>query len=183
MRNSKIPLQTIASSLQVYKHMHAPKPDFGMDMFHPGFDPHDIVLLANNGEGNRGIPIRSDHYIMIFCLSGSRKRRINHHQFTIETNSVHLILPGQIHSFKDTTEDFNIYVLLFEKSILSRFRLAIPELDKLLTFEFSRNPNVRLNSEEVQEWIATFQEINREMVKHRTYYIIKKQPSPASYNF
>ena len=167
---NKIPFQTIHSSLQVYQHMHAPKPEFGMDMYAPDFDPQDIVLLSNNGDGNKGIPIRCDHYIMVFCLSGSGKRRINHHRFTIETSSVHLILPGQIHSFSDTTHDFKIYVLLFEKSILSRFRLAIPELDKLLTFEFTRNPNILLDSDEFQEWLDTFREINREVVQRNTYY-------------
>ena len=169
MQETRIPLQTIQSSLGVYKHMHAPRPAYGMDIFDPGFDPHDIVLLSNNGEGNKGIPIRCDHYIMVFCLQGTGVRRVNHHQFKIEPNSVHLILPGQIHSFWDTTPDFQIYVLLFDKSVLSRFRLALPELDRMLIFEFSRNPNIHLEAEESKEWLNAFNVINEEMVKQRPY--------------
>ncbi len=177
MPPSNIPLQTIQSSLQVYQHLHAPQPEYGMDIFDPNFDPNDIVLLSNNGAGNKGIPIRCDHYIMVFCLSGSGNRRINHHRFRIEPSSIHLILPGQIHSFGDTTQDFNIYVLLFEKAILSRFRLAIPELDQMLTFEFTRNPNISLHSREFTEWMDAFNVINREMVHRRPYH---KEAATAS---
>lgn len=168
---TRIPLQTIKSSLQVYEHMHAPQPAYGMDIFAPTFDPSDIVLLSNNGDGNKGIPIRCDHYIMVFCLQGSGMRRINHHEFAILPNTVHLILPGQIHSFWDTTPDFEIYVLLFEKEVLSRVRLALPELDKMLTFEFSRNPNISLNETEVHEWLTAFNVINQEMVEGKPYCI------------
>ncbi len=177
MSDTKVPLQTIASSLEVYKHMHAPKPEYGMDIFAEDFDPNGIVLISNNGDGNKGIPIRCDHYIMVFCLSGSGRRRINHHKFAIVPSSVHLILPGQIHSFGDTTDDFKIYVLLFEKDTLSKFRLAITELDKLLTFEFTQNPNIVLDAAECEDWLTTFNIINQEMVQRHTYY---KEAATAS---
>lgn len=138
-------------------------PDFGVDIFQPDFTPNGIVLLSNNGLGNKGIPIRCDHLVIVFCINGEGHRRINHHRFQITVGSAHIILPGQIHSFSNTTSDFEIYVLLIDPSFLARFNLPTAVLDSLLQVDTDCVPNIKLNSQEFIIWRTIFEQLNYEL--------------------
>jgi hypothetical protein len=48
-KEHNIPLQTIQQSLELYKNLHAPISNFGMDVFNPKFKPEGIALVANSG--------------------------------------------------------------------------------------------------------------------------------------
>ncbi|PWJ45017.1 AraC family transcriptional regulator [Sediminitomix flava] len=165
-----IPLQTIENSLALYKHLHAPAPSFGMDIFSEDFEAKDVVILGNNGEGNKGIPIRCDHFVMVLCVSGESHRRINHHRFQIRPQTAHFILPGQIHSFSNTTDDFEIYILLFERSFLAQSKLIAPILDNLLQLDVDCTPSFELTKSEFEDWIHTYQQIAIETKTRDKYY-------------
>jgi len=158
-----IPFQSIIQSLNLYKQVHAPLPSFGMDIFKKNFKPDGIALVANNGEGNKGIPIRCDHYIIVLCKNGHAHRRLNHHHFQINKYSAHFILPGQIHSFSNSSNDFEIFVLLFERSYLSKLNLPAPLLDNLLQTDPNCSPNIQLSKEEFTNWYLNLQQINTEL--------------------
>lgn len=172
IKNKKhiIPYRTIAESLELYKKIHAPAPEFGMDIFSPEFVPEKVVLLSNNGEGNKGIPIRCDHFILVLGIKGEGLRRINHHQFRITPSSAHLILPGQIHSFSNISTDFEIYILLFERSFLAQFNFAPLILDRLLNIDMECNPKMSLDALEFSTWVNIFQHINTEFTQRKGFY-------------
>lgn len=165
-----IPFVTIAESLQLYANMHAPLPTFGLDIYNSNVTDRDIVLLSNNGEGNRGIPLRCDHYIVVFCKNGEGFRRINHHRFPITKNSVHIILPGDIHSFSNTSSDFEILILLFNKVQFTK--LAIPNLalDQLLRINSDCTPNIKLTQQEFQNWFGKLVELDEELKNEENYF-------------
>lgn len=165
-----IPFQTITQSLELYKSLHAPAPTFGMDIYSMNFIPKGIVLLSNNGEGNKGIPIRCDHFIIVLCVDGQSHRRINYHRFQITKHSAHIILPGQIHSFSNTTSDFEIYILLFERSYLSQFNIPSPILDNLLNLDGDSNPNMKLDSQEFSAWLSIFKQLDHELHSKKRYH-------------
>lgn len=165
-----IPFRTIGQSLELYKNLHAPSPSFGMDLYRKDFVPGEIVLLSNNGDGNKGIPIRCDHYILVLCIKGEGFRRINHHRFQIVPHSAHMILPGQIHSFNNTTNDFEIFILLFEPAFLAQLKLAMPVLDYLLDFDPDCSPNMKLEEEEFNVWLSAYKQINEELLTGEKHY-------------
>lgn len=156
--------------MELYRSIHAPAPEFGMDIYSNQFHPEGIVLLSNNGEGNKGIPIRCDHYIIVLCINGSGYRRINHHRFQMIEKSVHIILPGQIHSFSNITNDFEIYILLFERSYLSHSNLQPQVLDNLLNLDADCHPNLKLSNSEFALWMTTFKQINEELRSKKKYH-------------
>ena len=139
-------------------------------MYSPDFVPEKIVLLSNNGEGNKGIPIRCDHFIIVLGIKGESHRRINHHRFQITPSSAHIILPGQIHSFTNTSSDFEIYILLFERSFIAQLNFAPLVLDNLLKIDMDCQPNMSLDETEFSSWISTFQQINAELSFKKRYH-------------
>ena len=141
-----------------------------MDLFSPDFVANKIVLLSNNGDGNKGIPIRCDHFIIVLCIRGESHRRINHQHFQITPNSCHVILPGQIHSFSNTSNDFEIYILLFEPSFLSQYNFAPLILENLLRIDSDCNPKINLDTQEFSTWLMTFQQINLELIQKKRYH-------------
>ncbi|BDD07008.1 AraC family transcriptional regulator (plasmid) [Aureibacter tunicatorum] len=143
--------------------MHAPSPAFGMDIFKPDFQHEGVVLLSNNGNGNKGIPIRCDHFIIVLCLEGEAFRRINHHRFPIKKGSLHIIKPGDIHSFSNTTSDFDIRLLLFERDYLLKSGMKAEVLDALLSFSEDCVPNIELENQDKLMWKSIFEDIDLEL--------------------
>ena len=155
--------------------MHAPAPKFGMDIFNSNFSHEGVVLLSNNGEGNKGIPIRCDHYIIILCLEGEAYRRINQHRFWIKRKSMHLMKPGDIHSFSNATSDFSIQILLIDRSYLQFLKLPEKVLAELTSINEQSVPNVRLSEIEFDRWIEIFAQLNSELktyLSHQTTIVI-----------
>lgn len=140
-----------------------------MDLFSDDFSSEGIVLLENNGSENRGIPIRSDHYVLIFCLKGQSFKRINHHRFQVTPFSVHIVQPGQIHSFSNTTNDYMIYVMLFNKEFLEKFSLPLPKLDELLTIDGDCTPKIQLDENTFKTWLFHLDQINTELIRTEKY--------------
>lgn len=165
-----IPFVTIAESIKLYANMHAPSPDFGIDVYTTDVTDENVVLLSNNGEGNKGIPIRCDHYIVVFCKNGEGLKRINHHRFPIIKNSVHIIFPGDIHSFSNTSSDFEIVILLFKKAQF--IKLAIPNLvlDQLLNINSECIPNIKLTLQEFLFWHKKLEELDKELKSQEGYF-------------
>ncbi|KXX72628.1 AraC family transcriptional regulator [Flammeovirga sp. SJP92] len=161
-----IPFQTITKSLQLYQSFHAPQPTFGTDIFNDAITDDDVVILSNNGEGNKGVPMRCDHFIVIMCLRGSAFRRVNHHNFSINANSIHIIKPGQIASLSNISSDFEIQVLLFHQDHIQKLGIQFEVLDKLLSYNESCIPYFELESDSLRIYTQLFQQIESE-VKHQ----------------
>ena len=95
----ELPLMSIEQTINAYKSLHASKPSFGMDVYAEDFNPHNLVILQNNGKGSTGVPVRCDHYILILTLKGGSIRHINQHNYRVPTYAIQLLVPEAIHSF------------------------------------------------------------------------------------
>ncbi|WP_052444562.1 helix-turn-helix transcriptional regulator [Flammeovirga sp. OC4] len=163
IENNIIPFQTITKSLQLYQSFHAPQPTFGVDIYNDTITDNDVVILSNNGQGNKGVPMRCDHYIVIKCLQGSAFRRINHHNFSIYPHSIHIIKPGQIASLTNISSDFEIQVLLFHQDHFQKLGLQYETIENLLTFNESCIPYFELDKENLEVYHQLFQQIENEV--------------------
>jgi len=108
-------LLTMTQALERYRQIHLETPAFGMSVLSDDFRPRDIVILQSNSQRKEGVPVRCDFYTMVFCLSGGSIRYVNQYEYTINAHSLHLLPPGTLHSFRDTFETTQYYVILFER--------------------------------------------------------------------
>ncbi|GIT97301.1 AraC family transcriptional regulator [Sulfurovum sp. TSL1] len=108
-------LLSMSQTLELYNQIHVKEPKFGMNVLSNDFRPHDIVILQSNSQKKEGVPVRCDFYTMVFCLTGGSIRYVNQFEYTINAHSLHLLPPESIHSFKDTFDKTEYYVILFEK--------------------------------------------------------------------
>jgi len=166
----EIPLLTIDESLDIYRKSNAPGSDFGMDISKTNFSHEGTVLLVSKGLENSGIPLRCDYYVLILCLGGQTQLRQNHHRFQIGAQTVQLIQPGEIHSFSDTSSDFQAYVLLFERANLSESGISSEMLDTLFYADPNVLPEIRFGKEELPTWLVLFNQLDFEIREKRTYY-------------
>lgn len=110
-----MPLLTMSQALKLYDQIHMETPKFGMDVRSRTFEPNQIVILQSNSQKKEGVPVRCDFYTLVFCLEGGSIRYVNQFEYRINARSLHLLPPGSIHSFQDTFDTTQYYVLLFEE--------------------------------------------------------------------
>lgn len=146
-------LLNIEQALSNYKHLHISKPKFGMDVLSEDFKAQNIVVLQNDGTKKSGTPVRFGFYAMILCLHGGSKRSVNQYEYIIKQHSLQLLPPSTIHSFEDTQERSEYYVILFEKSYIN--------MDKSMEFHDNNfepvdlSPNIFNKVKELYEEIDT----------------------------
>ena len=150
-------LLTIPQALERYKPIHLEAPIFGMNVMADDFRPGDIVILQSNSQRKEGVPVRCDFYTMVFCLAGGSIRYINQFEYIINAHSLHLLPPGSIHSFRDTFDTTQYYVILFEQTF--------PEETALLAFHDEHLESVDLEPSLFGKVKDLFEEIERELIR------------------
>jgi len=164
-----LPLLTIEQSINAYKHLLKPEPEFGMDFFADDFEAKELVLLEDNKAGSQGIPLRFNYYALLLRLKGETKRTINQFDYFIRPQSLQLINPGSIFSFEDTSEVAKTYVLLFDKTFI--------EEDSLLNFHYKHQEDVLLDMTQFAEVVTLYKQLNSELRAKKSDYkkIVRSQ--------
>lgn len=148
-------LLNIEQALSNYKHLHRAKPKFGMDVLSEDFKAQNIVVLQNDGAKKTGTPVRFNFYTMILCLHGGSIRSVNQHEYIIKQHFLQLLPPGTIHSFEDTHERSEYYVLLFEKSYI--------DMNELMAFHDANFDAVELSTNHFNKVKELYEEIDTEL--------------------
>ncbi len=163
---------TIKQILETYKHLHTSAPHFGMDIYSPSFVPKDIVLLHNSGGKSSGVPVRCDHYILILCLRGGSIRNVKQQEYKIDAHSLQLLPAGLIHSFIDSDDDSEFYVLLFEKEFLLQENIDTQKLEEML-YKFHENPSDALLDLPTFKTVVTlFEQLDSELKNEKSQYLL-----------
>ncbi|MDF1881982.1 AraC family transcriptional regulator [Sulfurimonas sp. MAG313] len=152
----ELPLISIEQSINTYKSLHEPMPSFGMDIYADDFDPHGLVILQNNGKGSTGVPIRCNHYVLVLTLKGGSIRHINQYEYRVGAHAIQLLVPGVIHSFEDTQDNSDFFVLLFDREFLTE------EFEELFTFHQDHPQYVDLEGLAFAKILSLFEQINLE---------------------
>jgi len=148
-------LLTIDQALNNYNHLHRSKPKFGMDVLSEDFKAQDIVIVQNDGTRKAGTPVRFGFYAMILCIYGGSKRSVNQHEYIVKQHSLQLLPPGTIHSFEDTHERSEYYVLLFEKSYI--------DMNEIMAFHDIHFDAVDLSTNHFNKVKELYEEIDAEL--------------------
>jgi len=151
-----LPQLSIQQTIDFHKSMHAKKPSFGMDIFEEDFCTDGFVILENNGKGNSNTYSRCGHFILILGLSGGAIRHVNQHTYITQEHTLHLLVPGVIHSFENTGSHPKFLLLFFDRDFLFK------ELDELIQFHSENSEFVDLSAVEFSKVLSLYEELNLE---------------------
>ncbi len=168
--SKELPLFTIQQTINTYKYLFQPDPDFGMDFYADDFEAKDIVLLDDTKAGSQGIPIHFSYYALFLRLEGETTRTINQFSYVIKPQSIQLVNPGSIYSFKDITVASRTYVLLFDKAFIEEDNLSLGILDSILDFHRMCQRDVILDVTLYAEVIHIYEQLSSELRAKRDDY-------------
>lgn len=100
----------------------------------------------------KSAPYRLDHYAFVLCLSGESRMTAGHYNFTIRPNSIHFVLPGMINAIEQTSEDFQVYMVLFNREFFADMYVKEGVLESMLDYNLDFPPISNLDP-------ATFERI------------------------
>ncbi|WP_415406671.1 helix-turn-helix domain-containing protein [Sulfurovum sp. CS9] len=170
-----LPLFTIEQTINTYKYLFEPNPMFGMDFFADDFEAKDIVLLDDTKAGSQGIPIHFNYYALFLRIHGETKRTINQFNYLIKPQSLQLVNPGSIYSFKDTTNASRTYVLLFNKAFIEEDSLTVEIQDALLDFHRKCQQDIVLDTTQFAHAVSIYEQLSSELrAKNDDYKIVVK---------
>ncbi|MBB6127976.1 helix-turn-helix domain-containing protein [Mucilaginibacter lappiensis] len=145
------------------------KPDFGI--VNDNWSQEDFAVLSNENGVQHGVPVKTDYYSVILCLSGSCKKTIGHFVFEVYTNSIHLVSPAYITSFEDASDDLLLYQVLFKKEFLSHNFLKENILDNLLEVNPDYPPIYGLPKKGVASLKALYEKISDECKEQGAFHL------------
>ena len=170
-----LPLFTIEQTVNTYKYLFEPNPMFGMDFFADDFEAKEIVLLDDTKAGSQGIPIHFNYYALFLRIHGETQRRINQFDYLIKPQSLQLVNPGSIYSFKDTTDASRTYVLLFDKAFIEEDNLSTEIQDSLLDFHRKCQQDIVLDTTQFAHAVSLYEQLSSELrAKNDDYKIVAK---------
>ena len=173
--DTRLPLFTIEQTVNTYKYLFEPNPIFGMDFFADDFEAKDIVLLDDTKTGSQGIPLRFSYYAFFLRLEGETTRTINQFDYLIKAQSLQLVNPGTIYSFKDITEASRTFVLLFDKAFIEEENLSLGIQDPLLDFHRKHQQDVLLDLSQYAQVVSIYEQLSSELkAKKKDYKIVSK---------
>ncbi|MEA3370379.1 MAG: helix-turn-helix domain-containing protein [Campylobacterota bacterium] len=168
----QLPLYTIEQTINTYKYSFEPNPEFGMDCYVDNFQAKDIVLLDDTKAGSQGIPLRFGYYAFFLRLQGETKRTINQFNYLIKPQSLHLVNPGTLYSFKDITQASRTYVLLFNKEFIEEGNLALDIQESLFEFHRKHQEDVHLDVTQYSLVLSIYEQLSEELKSKKGDYKI-----------
>ncbi|MEZ2334176.1 helix-turn-helix domain-containing protein [Mucilaginibacter sp. RCC_168] len=145
------------------------KPDFGIVNENWGQD--DFAVLSNEKGVRYGLPVKTDYYSVILCLSGNYKKTVGHFVFEVYPNSIHLVSPAYITSFEDASDDLRLYQVLFKKDFLTHNFLKENILDNLLEVNPDYPPIYGLSKKGVASLKALYEKISDECREQGAFHL------------
>ena len=160
----------VKESIEMYKHLLKPSPNFGTDVYAQNFESEGIVLIEDESTKSSGKPIRFNCYALILRLSGESKRSVSHHEYIIQAHSLQLINPATLFSFEDISQKARSFVLLFDKEFIFENNLSKELIDNLMDFHVKNIENISLDLNTYAQIIEIFEQINAEFrIKSSNY--------------
>lgn len=170
-----LPFFTIEETINTYKYLFEPNPVFGMDFFADDFEAKEIVLLDDVKTGSQGIPLRFGYYAFFLRLQGETVRTINQFDYVIKPQSLQLVNPGTVYSFKDITEASRTFVLVFDQEFIEENNLDRKLLDALLDFHREQQQDVLLDTAHYAQVVNIYEQLSNELkAKQQDYKTVAK---------
>lgn len=172
---TELPLFTIEQTVQTYKYLFTANPSFGIDVYRDDYEAEDVIILDDNNCGSQGVPIHFGYYAFFLRVQGVTKRSVNQFEYVIHPQSLQLVNPDSIYSFKDITKDSRTFVLLFSKAFIKDGNLDSDIGSELLEYHQINQQEVLFDAAEYAHIVAIYEQISDELkMKQSGYRLLVK---------
>lgn len=144
---------------------------FGIDKYDGSSQSGDFAIFSNEGGVKDGVPVKTDHFALILCIRGSCLKTVGQFTFEVVPQSIHIISPGELNSFKDGSDDLLLYMLLFRKEFIANTFIKEGILETLLDLNPEHPPIYLLNNNEYAVTRRLFEKIEREYRQENSFYL------------
>ncbi|UOE48843.1 AraC family transcriptional regulator [Mucilaginibacter sp. SMC90] len=142
---------------------------FGINNFDPFTTTEEFIPLSNQGSLKTGPPLRTDFYILVLCLKGESQKNIGPFTIDVKPLTIHLVSPKYISSYRDKTDDLELYMLLFKLEFLTRSFIKEEVILQLLEISPDMTPIYDLSEDAFYQLKALFEQIDREYRERKAY--------------
>lgn len=166
------PMLGIGATIQFYLAQKSKASQtFGIDKYARQDYTGDFAVLSNEGGMASGPPIKTDHYALILCLRGSSVKTVGQYTFHVQPKTVHLVSPGVINSYENSSEDLLLYMLLFKRDFLDESFVNPSVVDNLLQMNPDYAPIYTLGATAFQEMERSYIKINDEFDRGSAFHL------------
>ncbi|MCC9137552.1 helix-turn-helix domain-containing protein [Pontibacter silvestris] len=166
------PMLDISSTIRYYLSQKKKAPQtFGMNKYESLEDGRDFAVLSNEGGTTSGPPVKTDHFALILCLRGSSTKTVGQFTFEVQPQTVHLVSPGIINSYENSTSDLLLYMLLFRREFLDESFISGSIVDNLLLMNPDYPPVYTLDTYSFGAMKACFEKISDEFDRGGAFHL------------
>ncbi|WP_051360009.1 helix-turn-helix domain-containing protein [Adhaeribacter aquaticus] len=166
------PKLDIKSTIRYYLSQKRAAPQtFGMNKYQNLNYGGDFAILSNEGGTQNGTPIKTDHYALILCLSGTSTKTVGQFTFLVKPQTIHLISPNTINSFEDSSEGLLLYMFLFKREFLDESFINDSVVNNLLQMNPDYPPIYDLDSYSFEAMKQGLEKINNEFEKGGAFHL------------
>lgn len=135
---------------------------FGMQQMDDLMINEEIAVLSNEGSLETGLPLKPDFFGIILCISGRCEKTIGPFNVTVEPESIHLITPRYITSYRNKTADLKLQMILFKPEFLTRSFIKYDIISQLLDLDPDQAPIYPLDNENFRKIESLYRQIDEE---------------------
>jgi len=132
---------------------------------------HNFALIRTSCKIVKSAPYRLDHYAIVLCLSGEAKMTSGHFNFTVRPRSIHFIFPGMINVVEQSSDDFELYMVLFSRDFFADMYLKDAVLESILDQAPDFPPISLLKEEMFIKIKALFDDMHEEYKQQQRFHL------------
>ena len=93
---------------------------------------HNFAIVKTSCKIVKSAPYRLDHFAIVLCLSGAAKMTSGHFNYSVRPHSMHFVFPGMINVIEESTDDFELFMVLFSRDFFADMYLKEAVLENIL---------------------------------------------------
>lgn len=137
----------------------------------PHTHPDHFSMYWKEGSQPAGIPLKGDHYVIALCLRGQATKTIGPFTFDIKARSLYMIAPQYTHYFEQSSDDLQLFSILFKKEFLDDSFFKEFTLEPLLEVNPECPPLYELPERNFESILALFEKMQREQQQSDRFHL------------
>lgn len=131
----------------------------------------NFALFKTSCKMVQSAPYRLDHYAAVLCVSGEAKITSGHFNFTLRPRTLQFIYPGMINMVEESSEDFEIYMVLFTRDFFSDMYLKEAVLESILDQHPDFPPVGQLDEALYTRVKSLFDQMHEEFLEQEKFHL------------
>lgn len=131
----------------------------------------EFAILSNEGSLKIGLPLKPNFFVLILCVSGQCEKTIGPFDITVIPQSIHLVTPRYITSYRNKTDDLRLQMLMFKPEFLTRSFIKDDVIGRLLDLDPDEPPIYTLTEDSFIQIKLLYERIDQEYKSQKPFSI------------